>query len=230
MTEKAKWLPQSDNTGRAASRSLYTTPKLREVTVMSRIAAVVGCKSGWYVLRENPLPGPWNWFTASSFEQLMERLESYDVIAIDIPLSVVEVEEAASSATKTSIHERYRHPEDKIREVHEYIRANPGNAHFLYEVHPHLSFLELEGGVGHSSKDRQSLRLRDRLSCLCDVYPSGTLYDALTEFPRAEVSKIDIMDAFGMLWSAKRIATSRAERLPSTPVYDARGFDMAIWY
>ena len=195
---------------------------------MSRIAAVVGCKEGWYVLRETPLPGPWHWFVASSFEKAMERLESYDVVALDVPLSVYEVESAKDSPG--GIHERYRQPAEKVQEVHDYIRATPGIAHYLFEVHPHLSFLELEGGVVASDHRRDKLRLRDRLSSLCDVYPSGTLYDALTAYPRTEVGKIDILDAFAMLWSAKRIATSRAERLPSTPVYDARGFDMAIWY
>ena len=195
---------------------------------MSRIAAVVGCKEGWYVLRETPLPGPWHWFVASSFEKAMQRLESYDVIALDVPLSVYEAESANDAPG--GIHERYRHPASKVQEVHDYIRANPGIAHYLFEVHPNLSFLELEGGFSGSDQRRDRVRLRDRLSCLCDVYPSGTLYDALTAYPRSEVGKIDILDAFGMLWSAKRIATSRAERLPSTPVYDARGFDMAIWY
>jgi len=68
------------------------------------------------------------------------------------------------------------------------------------------------------------------LSYLCDVYPSKILYDAVTEYSRTDIAKTDVLDAFAMLWSAKRIATSRAERLPSAPIYDARGFDMAIWY
>ena len=196
---------------------------------MSRIAAVVGCKEGWYVLRETPLPGPWHWFVATSFERAMERLESYDVVAVDVPLSGYDAD--VSSDESAGVHERYRQPAHKVREVHDYIHENPGVAHFLFEVHPKLSFLELEGGFSASDGHRGGkLRLRDRLSCLCDVYPSGTLYDALTAYPRSQVGKIDILDAFGMLWSAKRIATSRAERLPSTPVFDARGFDMAIWY
>ena len=70
---------------------------------MSRIAAVVGCKEGWYVLRETPLPGPWHWFIASSFEKAMERLESYDVVALDVPLSVFEVKTSNGSAV--GIHE-----------------------------------------------------------------------------------------------------------------------------
>ena len=197
---------------------------------MSRIAAVVGCKEGWYVLRESPLPGPWNWTVARSFEEAMRRLDNYDVIALDVPLSGYEPDDQPATAVTAGIHERYRRPDHKVREVHEFVRANPDVAGSLYEVHSNLSFLELEGGIRPEQMRVEKLRLRDRLSSLCDVFPSGTLYEALTAYPRVQVGKIDILDAFAMLWSARRIATSRAERLPSTPVYDARGFDMAIWY
>jgi predicted RNase H-like nuclease len=197
---------------------------------VSRIAGIIGCKAGWLVLRETPLPGPWNWFVVSTFEKAMDRLESYDVVAVDIPLSRSEAQIAASNNSQANIHDRYRSTADKVHQVHEYMRSHPGAAHYLYEVHPRLSFLELEGGVMLPHKDGRKLRFRDRLSYLCDVYPSKVLYEALTGFSRTEVAKTDVLDAFAMLWSAKRIATSRAERLPSTPVYDSRGFDMAIWY
>lgn len=160
----------------------------------------------------------------------MQRLESYDVVAVDIPLSMSEADIAASDNADVNIHNRYRSPIDKIRQAHDYLRANPGATHCLYEVHPRLSFLELEGAVMLPHNDGRKLRFRDRLSYLCDVYPSKILYDAVTEFSRTDIAKTDVLDAFAMLWSAKRIATSRAKRLPSIPIYDARGFDMAIWY
>jgi predicted RNase H-like nuclease len=135
-----------------------------------------------------------------------------------------------AEADEPGIRGRYRHPAGKIREVHAYLHANPGSGHCLYEVHPDLSFLELRGGLREQAHGGGKPRFRDQLSFLCDVYPSEVLYQALTAFRHAEASRHDILDAFAMLWSAKRIATSRAERLPSMPVYDARGFDMAIWY
>jgi predicted RNase H-like nuclease len=196
---------------------------------MSRIASVVGSRAGWFVLRETPLPGPWSWFVTENFEAAMQRLEGYEVIAVDAPLSLAEHHEPADDESP-GIRDRYRRPAGKIREVHEFMRANPGSGHFLYEVHPHLSFLELRGGITQPKRDGRRPRFRDQLSYLCDVYPSEALYQALTAFRHAEASRHDVLDAFAMLWSAKRIATSRAERLPSMPVYDARGFDMAIWY
>jgi predicted RNase H-like nuclease len=187
----------------------------------------LGSKAGWFVLRETPLPGPWSWFVAPTFEEAMQRLDSYEVVAVDAPLGLAELPTEVDDA---GIRDRYRHPAGKIREVHAYLRANPGSRHFLYEVHPHLSFLELRGGLRERVPGKGKPRFRDQLSYLCDVYPSDTLYQALTAFRHAEASRHDVLDAFAMLWSAKRIATSRAERLPSMPVYDARGFDMAIWY
>ena len=197
---------------------------------MSRLAAVVGSRAGWFVLQETPLPGPWSWFVAETFDEAMQRLEKYEVVAVDVPLSLAEVPEQPDDTGPGGIRDRYRHPPEKIREVHEYMHANPGSGHFLYEVHPRLSFLELKGGVAEQQSADSKPRFRDQLSFLCDIFPSEALYQALTAFRHAEASRHDILDAFAMLWSAKRIATSRAERLPSVPVYDAGGFDMAIWY
>ena len=197
---------------------------------MSRLAAVVGSRAGWFVLRETPLPGPWSWFVAETFDDAMRRLENYEVVAVDAPLSLAELPVQPDDVDEGGIRDRYRRPPEKIREVHAYMRENPGSGHSLYEVHPRLSFLELKGGVADQQPADSKPRFRDQLSFLCDIFPSEALYQALTAFRHAEASRHDILDAFAMLWSAKRIATSRAERLPSMPVYDAGGFDMAIWY
>ena len=77
---------------------------------MSRIAAVVGSKAGWFVLRETPLPGPWSWFVAATFEDAIGRLENYEVIAVDAPLSLSEIPEQADDAVEPGIRDRYRRP------------------------------------------------------------------------------------------------------------------------
>jgi predicted RNase H-like nuclease len=118
----------------------------------------------------------------------------------------------------------------KVREVHDFMRAKPGAAGLLYEVQPHISFLELQGGYEEAQLRGSRMGFLDQLSYLCDVYPSEALYDALTAFRPTDVTREDVLDAFAMLWSAKRIATSRAERLPRRPLYNARGFEAAVWY
>lgn len=196
---------------------------------MSRIAAVVGSKAGWFVLRETTLPGPWSWFVTETFEEAMQRLEGCEVVTVDAPLSP-----AASAARPgeeaPGRNYRHRRPVEKVREVHDFVRANPEAARLLYEVHPHVSMLELQGGYDQHEHNGRRPRFLDQLRYLCDVYPSEALYDALSPFRPADVSRRDVLDAFAMLWSAKRIATSRAERLPNRPLYNARGYEMAVWY
>jgi predicted RNase H-like nuclease len=197
--------------------------------MMSRIAAVVGSKAGWFVLRETTLPGPWSWFVTETFEEAMRRLEGCEVVTVDAPLGLT-APEAQPGDEAPGRHGRYRRPVEKVREVREFMRANSDAAHLLYEVHPHVSMLELQGGYDENEHNGGGPHLLDQLRYLCDVYPSEALYDALSPFRPADVSRRDVLDAFAMLWSAKRIATSRAERLPSRPVHNARGYEMAVWY
>ena len=196
---------------------------------MSRIAAVVGSKAGWFVLRETPLPGPWSWFVTETFEEAMQRLERHQVVTVDAPLCLAELDSQPEGEQPGNL-DPHRRPVEKVREVHDFIRANPRSSHVLYEVHPHLSLLELRGDDDEKKRNGRGLRFLEKLSYLCDVYPSEALYDAMTAFRPTDVSREDVLDAFAMLWSAKRIATSRAERLPSRPVYNAHGLDMAVWY
>ena len=179
-------------------------------------------------MQETPLPGPWHWFVAPTFREAMLRLEGYDVIAIDMPLAADGVRPSDASAYGTR--SAYRHTSDKVRQVRAYLRTVPDAANVIYEVHPKLSFVELQGGFALPHKAQRKFLFKDRMSYLCDVFPYQTLADALAAYPRSEVANADVLDAFAMLWSAKRIANSCAERLPSTPVYDARGIDMAVWY
>lgn len=196
---------------------------------MSRIAAVLGSKAGWFVLRETPLPGPWSWFVTETFEEAMQRLGDHEVITVDAALSL-------AGPGPHPVHEEpdtaypYRRPAEKLREVHDFMRANPPSAHVLYEVRPNLSFLELHGDDDEKQQNGRGLRFLEKLSYLCDVYPSEALYDAMTAFRPTDVTREDVLDAFAMLWSAKRIATSRAERLPGRRGYNASGSDVAVWY
>lgn len=197
---------------------------------MSRLAAVVGVKAGWYVLRETPLPGPWNWAIAGTFDEALRSLDGYEVVAVYAPLSFARLPGRAAATGEPGARARYRPSAEKIREVRDYMKAHPGCGEFLYEVHPRVSFLELWGGYSELLAEGARLRFNDRFSLLCDIFPSQTLYEALTAFRHVEATSHDILDAFAMLWSAKRIATSLAERLPGAPLYDARGVDTAIWY
>jgi predicted RNase H-like nuclease len=196
---------------------------------MSRIAAVLGSKAGWFVLRETPLPGPWSWFVTDTFEEAMQRLEGHEVVTVAAPLCLPEMD-SPPAGEQPEIPDPHQLPVEKVREVHDFVGSNARPAHALYEVRPNLSFCELHGDDDEMQQSGRRLRFLEKLSYLCDVYPSEALYDAMTTFRPADVSREDVLDAFAMLWSAKRIATSRAERVPARPVYSASGSDVAVWY
>ena len=92
---------------------------------MSRLATVVGSRAGWFVLRETPLPGPWSWFVTGTFEEAMQRLVNYEVVAVDAPLSLAELPAEADGDGDGGIRARYRRPAAKVREVHDYLRRHP---------------------------------------------------------------------------------------------------------
>ena len=119
---------------------------------------------------------------------------------------------------------------EKIAEIDAVVRARREFADRLFEVHPEVSFTALGGGEPMLHPKRDPAGFEERLEHLSDVFPRSTLEEALDAVPRAEVARDDVLDAFAVLWSAKRIALSTAERLPEDPIYDACGIDMAIWY
>ncbi len=235
---------------------------------MPRIAGIDGCRAGWLVVCETPLPGPWSWFVAPTFEAAWQRLKDFDAIGVDMPVGIPdrgtrECEALARQLlsprrtasvfsspirpilsindyskacdTREAIDGRRMSKQsffimEKIVEIDAVVQASNGFAERLFEVHPEVSFTALGGGEPMLHPKRDQAGFEERLEHLGDVFPTAVIEEALAAFPRTEVARDDVLDAFAVLWSAKRIALSTAERLPEEPVYDSCGIDMAIWY
>ena len=235
---------------------------------MPRIAGIDGCRGGWLVVCETPLPGPWSWFVADRFETVRERLADFAAVGIDMPVGIPdrgprECEALArqllaprrnSSVFSTPVRpvlgiDDYRRAcdeheaidgrrmsrqsffiMDKIADVDAVVRTWPAFGEKLHEVHPEVSFAALGGGEPMRHAKRTQEGFDERIEHLADVFPETVLHEALEAFPRAEVGRDDVLDAFVVLWSAKRIALSTAERLPAEPPRDSCGIEMAIWY
>ncbi len=238
------------------------------MATVPRIAGIDGCKAGWIVVCETPLPGPWSWFVSTDFNEVAERLDGFDAIGIDMPVGIPDTgsrecetlarqilrPRRSSSVFSSPIRpilgvDDYREAcdvresiegkrmskqsffiMDKIAQVDRVIRGRRAMADSLFEVHPELSFTALGGGEPMHHPKREQAGFEERLAHLEDVFPGTTLRDALEAFPRGQVARDDVLDAFAVLWSAKRIALSTAERLPAEPAYDSCGIEMAIWY
>lgn len=111
----------------------------------------------------------------------------------------------------------------KIREVD--AALTPADQVIVREVHPELSFRAMCGRPCVSSKHTTQggaerwAALRLHCAWLRDPDPPRP--------PRGATSD-DLLDAMAAAWTAHRIATGQAIRIPEEPVYDARGLRMEM--
>ncbi|MHB9863770.1 DUF429 domain-containing protein [Streptomyces sp. YIM S03343] len=96
----------------------------------------------------------------------------------------------------------------------------------IHEVHPELSFRALAGGMplAHAKKTWRGQRQRSALLAGAGI----ALPDELGEADRVPVD--DVLDAAVTAWSAHRIASGVAERVPEAPETDAEGRVVEIRY
>src|SRR4029079_5896028 len=99
----------------------------------------------------------------------------------------------------------------------------------VHEVHPEVSFCEMNAGqpLIHSKKTADGQR--QRVSALKHAgFPKAFM----TPLDSLRSGRDDFLDACAALWTAERIYRGIAKRLPSAekPEHDERGLDMAIWF
>ena len=92
----------------------------------------------------------------------------------------------------------------------------------VFEVHPELSFFELNGSEPVLSKKTRRAGRDERLALL---ERAGV---AIPLRPNAGESEDDLLDACAAGWSASRIARDRDDLLPDSPPTDAQGLRMEI--
>ncbi len=101
----------------------------------------------------------------------------------------------------------------------------------VHEAHPELAFLALAGApLQHNKKTPEG---REERLCILEGTFRGIRQafnnDCLV-FKRAEVALDDVLDAYVLAWTALRMSTGRANRVPGDPPVDRSGLRMEIWY
>ena len=119
----------------------------------------------------------------------------------------------------------------KIREVDEALRATPGAANQVFEVHPELAFWRLNGerALVEPKKIKgkcyePGLALRRAL-----LIAAGLCADAVLSIPPKGAGADDLLDALACAAIARRIHAGLAQPFPNPPPRDAHGLVMAIW-
>jgi predicted RNase H-like nuclease len=120
----------------------------------------------------------------------------------------------------------------KIREVDGLMR--PALQQTVYEAHPELAFMSLTGSPILANKKTPDGRAA-RLQALSQATPGfhrlqHVLTQATGTFKRTQVAGDDLLDAGVLAWTACRIASGRANRVPPHPDVDRRGLRMEIWF
>jgi predicted RNase H-like nuclease len=112
---------------------------------------------------------------------------------------------------------------EKLLPANELWARLPGR---LFEVHPEISFAELNGGapVAASKKTWNGQMTRRALLARAGISLPDNLADA------GNVPPDDILDAAAVAWSADRIARGQASSLPPAPRAGADGAAIAIWF
>jgi predicted RNase H-like nuclease len=83
----------------------------------------------------------------------------------------------------------------KVREADEHLAAHPGDQDWLVEVHPELSFLELNDGEPLPGPKHSAAGRARRLELVQREFTDAAV-------PRA--GAVDVLDAYAALWSALR--------------------------
>jgi predicted RNase H-like nuclease len=109
----------------------------------------------------------------------------------------------------------------KVREVDTFVRAHPDSERWLFESHPELTFLALNGG--RVASKRSAAGAGQRLSLIASIFP-----DAATQpRPRGLARPDDWLDAYALLATAATIARGEHAELGDGS-RDAEGILMRI--
>jgi predicted RNase H-like nuclease len=105
----------------------------------------------------------------------------------------------------------------------------PAKQRIVHEVHPEVSFCEMNRGQPLIQSKKTPDGERERLSALKH---GGFPETFLSPLSTLRSGRDDFLDACAALWTAERIYRGSARRIPSAekPEYDEGGLDMAIWF
>jgi predicted RNase H-like nuclease len=110
----------------------------------------------------------------------------------------------------------------KIIEVDRLLTAKSQRA--VREAHPEVTFAHLNGGTALTLSKHSEGGRRDRVALLTPYFPD--IVSQLGKHPR---NAQDLIDAYALLWTARRIRDGLAVALPKQSPLDSRGLLMQIW-
>ncbi|MES1930895.1 hypothetical protein SADO_16668 [Salinisphaera dokdonensis CL-ES53] len=118
----------------------------------------------------------------------------------------------------------------KIREVDGLLRRTEHWHTRVFETHPEVSFMALNGGEALAEPKRSATGQSRRRDLIAAHFGRDAFANARILVSKQDAADDDLADAFACLFTAERIATERHVTLPETPDTDAAGLPMRICY
>jgi predicted RNase H-like nuclease len=114
----------------------------------------------------------------------------------------------------------------KIKEVDDVVTYEMQSR--IHEVHPELCFWAMNKNRPMQNSKRKAEGREERRRLLSRCYP--LMRQHLLELERAGARADDLFDAAAAAWTAERIASGIAGRIPENPVVDGKGLRMEMWH
>jgi predicted RNase H-like nuclease len=215
------------------------------------IAGVDGCKDKWIAVVETP-DGGTRIRRPCTFQELTQD-RGLDFIVIDVPIGLMERgsrqadvlarqflgkrgccvfpapirpvldcgtwEEACSVRLKVENKKMSKQQFGILRKVSEIDAAlRRSTADGLREGHPEVSFALMNGGLPISIGKKKPDGRKQRNNLVCKYFPDASRH--LNENP---YHREDVLDAYALLWTARRIRNREERRFPEERVFDRFG-------
>ena len=95
----------------------------------------------------------------------------------------------------------------------------------VFEVHPELSFFQLNADKPVRYPKRSQAGIEERRSILGARFPG---VERILDARLSRISRSQLLDAAACLWTARRIVSKAATRLPEDPEWDQEGLRMEL--
>jgi predicted RNase H-like nuclease len=116
----------------------------------------------------------------------------------------------------------------KIEEVDALLSPHPELQEMVREIHPELSFAVWNGGRPMKSRKSRVAGRFERERLVEGRWP-GQRVKLVQQLQDSAYKPDDLNDALAALWTAERIHSGTARRVPAEPPCDRLGLKMEMW-
>ena len=102
----------------------------------------------------------------------------------------------------------------------------PFHQRTFFAAHPDLSFTNLNGDVALTTSPHHQEGVRERMQLIRDKMPG--VEDVIMRVPPAGAGQLHVMQACGLVWTARRAAGRAMSRLPMDAIWDDEGMRMEL--